>query len=76
MPFKIGEKYYHRDYESGELLEISQEVYEGIMSWRKHIESKIKPDMKIKGSIQIIGTMSDDTDKFDEYKKLWEDKAK
>lgn len=71
MAFQVGDKYFHRDYESGELCEISKETFEEMVSWRKYVESKINPDMKVKRTILITNTMSDDFEKEYDYKSIW-----
>lgn len=69
MAFQIGDKYFHEDIESGEIIEISKSTFDEMNFWRKRVEAMIKPSSAIKGTITIHSTMADDFG--NDYKDLW-----
>jgi hypothetical protein len=73
MAFQIGDKYYHEDIESGEIVEISKAVFDSMNHWRQKIESMIDPNKKIKGTITIISTMANGEDGENPFYDLWKD---
>ena len=71
MPFQIGDKYYHDDIESGEIVEISKQAYEDMIQWRNRIEQMVNPELKRKGTIIIASTPANIDN--NDYKDLWND---
>ena len=72
MAFQVGDKYYHEDYESGYIIEISKFAYDNMRHQMSLLHEKINSSLKIKGTIQVIGTMQDDSDN-NSFKDLWND---
>lgn len=70
MAFKIGDKYYHDDAESGEIVEISKQAYEVLGDMVERIKAMIKTGLEIKGTIQILSTPADDFGG-DDHSSLW-----
>lgn len=61
----------YQDIESGEWVYIRRETWGAMQYWKKLVEPKINPDMKIKGTIRIIGTLSDDFEKGEYLKNMF-----
>jgi hypothetical protein len=73
MAFQIGDKYYHNDIESGEMVEISKGTFEALNSFMDIFKSRLSPDALRKGTIIIRSTMADDFESGEQNKNLWND---
>jgi len=65
-------KYYYREVESGELVEVSKEFWEARNHFMQKMLSMVAPKVngKVIGKIEIASTNIEDGDT--DFKKLWE----
>lgn len=73
MAYQIGDKYYHNDIESGNMVEISKETFDAMNRTMDNFYKYLNELRKNKGTITILSTTADDFDKGEDYKNLWND---